>query len=79
MQVLGRLWVPSGNPFPPPPTERPRPFTHYRNYSLKNEKSPREVSFYARFKLDIFETPVTVTPQQEISQTLNSSKIPKNT
>ena len=27
-------------------------------------------------KLDIFETPVTVTPQQEISKTLNSSKIP---
>ena len=26
--------------------------------------------------LDIFETPVTVTPQQEISKTLNSSKIP---
>ena len=25
---------------------------------------------------DIFETPVTVTPQQEISKTLNSSKIP---
>ena len=25
--------------------------------------------------LDIFETPVTVTPQQEISKTLNSSKI----
>ena len=29
-----------------------------------------------RHKLDIFETPVTVTPQQEISETLNSSKIP---
>ena len=29
--------------------------------------------------LDIFETPVTVTPQQEISKTLNSSKFPKNT
>ena len=28
--------------------------------------------------LDIFETPVTVTPQQEISKTLNSSKIPSN-
>ena len=28
------------------------------------------------FILDIFETPVTVTPQQEISKTLNSSKIP---
>ena len=26
--------------------------------------------------LDIFETPVTVTPQQEILKTLNSSKIP---
>ena len=26
--------------------------------------------------LDIFETPVTVTPQQEISECLNSSKIP---
>ena len=26
--------------------------------------------------LDIFENPVTVTPQQEISKTLNSSKIP---
>ena len=26
--------------------------------------------------LDIFETPVTVTPQQEISKTLNSSKLP---
>ena len=26
--------------------------------------------------LDIFETPVTVTPQQEISKTLNSSSIP---
>ena len=26
--------------------------------------------------LDIFETPVTVTPQQEISKTLNSSNIP---
>ena len=27
------------------------------------------------YKLDIFETSVTVTPQQEISKTLNSSKI----
>ena len=27
--------------------------------------------------LDIFENPVNVTPQQEISKTLNSSKIPK--
>ena len=27
-------------------------------------------------KLDIFESPVTVTPQQEVSKTLNSSKIP---
>ena len=27
-------------------------------------------------KLDIFETPVTVTPQKQISKTLNSSKIP---
>ena len=27
-------------------------------------------------RLDIFETPVTVTPQQKISKTLNSSKIP---
>ena len=26
--------------------------------------------------LDIFEAPVTVTPQQKISKTLNSSKIP---
>ena len=26
--------------------------------------------------LDIFETPVTVTPQQKISKTLNSSNIP---
>ena len=26
--------------------------------------------------LDIFETPVTVTPQQEISKTLSSSKTP---
>ena len=29
-----------------------------------------------RLMLDIFETPVTVTPQQKISETLNSSKIP---
>ena len=28
------------------------------------------------YTLDIFETPVTVTPQQEISKTFNSSKIP---
>ena len=28
-------------------------------------------------KSDLFETPVTVTPQQEISKTLNSSKIPQ--
>ena len=28
--------------------------------------------------LDIFETPVTVPPQQEISKALNSSKFPKN-
>ena len=27
--------------------------------------------------LDIFETPVTVTPQKKISKTLNSSKIPQ--
>ena len=26
--------------------------------------------------MDIFETPVTVTPQRKISKTLNSSKIP---
>ena len=29
-----------------------------------------------QFKLDIFETPVTVTPQQEISKTWSSSQIP---
>ena len=28
------------------------------------------------FGLDIFKTPVTVTPQQEILKTVNSSKIP---
>ena len=31
---------------------------------------------FGHFSLDLFETPVTVTPQQEISKTLDSSKIP---
>ena len=39
-----------------------------------NEVNP--VSLNDIYMLDIFETPVTVTPQQEISKTLNSSKIP---
>ena len=33
-------------------------------------------SISAKHDLDIFEAPVTVTPQHEISKTLNSSKIP---
>ena len=32
--------------------------------------------FYRTTLLDIFETPVTVTPQREISKTLNSLKVP---
>ena len=38
--------------------------------------SPCATPIVTRGPLDIFETPVTVTPQQEISKTLNSSKIP---
>ena len=41
------------------------------------EVQPRDDDHSNKYgPLDIFETPVTVTPQQEISKTLNSSNIP---